>query len=284
MLTTLITPEQLAAQLHDPDLVIVDCRFELLKPDWGRQDYQRAHVPGAVFADLNQDLSVPISPTSGRHPLPQPEAFCQAMSRMGIDSSKQVVVMDTVAGAFAARLWWLLRTYGHTAVAVLEGGFSRWEYEKYPLETGDQHNPPSNFTGRPDTHAYYTTRDVENILHDPAYCIIDARAAPRYRGETEPIDPVAGHIPGAVNRFHVDNLSHGGRFLDAADLRTQFTDLLHGVPPENAVVYCGSGVTSCFHILAMEIAGLTGAKLYPGSWSEWIRDPQRPIALSRPSG
>lgn len=279
MYTTILSPSELSKHLSDPDFIIIDCRFELLKPEWGFLDYRRAHIPGSVYADLNTDLSSPITSESGRHPLPDSDRFCQTMSRLGIDSSKQVVVIDTVAGAFAARLWWLLRTYGHQAVAVLEGGFGRWEFENYPISTGTEENPPANFIGIPQTSAYFTTSDIEAIHNDPAYRIIDARAAPRYRGETEPIDPVAGHIPGAVNRFHTDNLSRGGLFQSPEILRNQFLDLLNGVPAENAIIYCGSGVTSCFHILAMEIAGLPGAKLYPGSWSEWIRDPQRPISI-----
>lgn len=279
MYTTILPPSELSKHLTDPNFIIVDCRFDLLKPEWGFLDYQRAHIPGSVFADLNTDLSSPITAASGRHPLPNPDQFCKTMSRLGIDASKQVIVVDTVAGAFAARLWWLLHTYGHQAVAVLEGGFGRWEFENYPISSGIEVNPPTNFVCILQTNDYLTTQDMERIHNDPAYRIIDARAAPRYRGEIEPIDPIAGHIPGAVNRFHTDNLSRGGLFQSPEILRKQFLDLLNGVPAENTVIYCGSGVTSCFHILAMEIAGLPGAKLYPGSWSEWIRDPQRPISV-----
>lgn len=278
MFTTIITTQELNHNLHNPDCVIVDCRFDLAAPEWGYTDYLRAHISGSVYADLNKDLSSPITAASGRHPLPDEKDFISTMSRLGIDSSKQVVVVDTVAGAFAARLWWMLRLYGHFSVAVLEGGFGRWEHEKRPVSEGLESNLPSIFTGTPNRNWYVTTSQLESLYQDPAYRVIDARAAPRYRGEVEPIDSVAGHIPGAVNRFHTDNLTRGGLFASPEVLREQFMQLLNGVPPDHAIVYCGSGVTSCFHLLAMEMAGLKGARLYPGSWSEWIRDPHRPVA------
>ncbi len=282
MFTTIISTQELHQNLYDPGFVIIDCRFDLAAPKWGYADYLRAHIPGSVYADLNQDLSSPVTPDSGRHPLPNEKEFTSTMSRFGIDSSKQVVVVDTVAGAFAARLWWMLRLYGHFSVAVLEGGFGRWENEKRPISEGVEANSPSIFSGTPSNDWFITTTQLESLYQDPTYRVIDARAAPRYRGEVEPIDPVAGHIPGAVNRFHTNNLTRGGLFASPEILREQFLQILNGVSPDHTIVYCGSGVTSCFHLLAMEMAGLKGARLYPGSWSEWIRDPRRPIARLEP--
>jgi len=276
--TTIIDRSDLHAHLGDPDWVIIDCRFELLKPDWGFADYQSGHIPGAIYADLNKDLAAPITAETGRHPLPEPQRFIEKLSSWGIDAGKQVVVYDTVAGAFASRLWWMLRLYGHSAVAVLAGGLALWKREKLPLATGIETGRPSKFEGQPDPGMYTDANEVERIRTHPAYRLIDARSPERYRGEAEPIDTIAGRIPGSVNRFHIENLLSGGRLLPAEELHAQFTQLLNGIDPQNVVVYCGSGVTSCFHLLAMEIAGLPGARLYPGSWSEWIRDPNRPIA------
>lgn len=284
MYTTFISPAELSSHLDDPLWRIIDCRFDLANPAWGEQDYQRAHIPGAVFADLNRDLSAPITPTSGRHPLPAPQDFIALLKRLGVSENTQVVVVDTVAGAFAARLWWMLRYYGHSAVAVLEGGLSNWQRQGYPLSSGSESCPPGQFHGEPQPNWMVTTAELDVLRHDPRYRIIDARAAERYRGESEPIDAIAGHIPGAVNRPHLQNLARAGLLLPAETLRQQFLELLGDIPPQNAIVYCGSGVTSCFHILAMHHAGLHGARLYVGSWSEWIRDPQRPIATGPQPG
>ncbi len=277
--TTLVSTETLARHLEDADWVLVDCRFELQASDWGREDYRRAHIPGAVYAHLDQDLSSPITSTSGRHPLPDPGGFIARLSAWGIEAGKQVVAYDTVGGAYAARLWWLLRYFGHAAVAVLDGGFTLWEGERRPTRAGDEARPAANFTGKPAGEDYFlTTERVNEIRSDPHYRLIDARSRDRYLGEHEPIDPVAGHIPGAVDRFHARNLKPDRTFQPPEKLRAEFLALLSGVEPENSVVYCGSGVTSCHHLLAMEVAGLPGARLYPGSWSEWIRDPERPVA------
>jgi thiosulfate/3-mercaptopyruvate sulfurtransferase len=276
--TTLISPQDVLSNLHRQDWVIVDCRFDLMQPEWGFLSYQEGHIPKAVYADLDRDLSGPRTPLTGRHPLPDPEVFCQRLSRWGIDHTKQVVVYDTVGGAFAARLWWMLRLFNHKAVAVLNGGFDHWVRQGYPVEKDIHTPPPTIFHAQPNWDLMVTTLEIEQHLRRPRFLLIDARAPERYRGETEPIDPVAGHIPGAVNRFHQNNLNPDGTFKSPMTLREEFTALLGSTPPEQVVVYCGSGVTSCHHILAMEIAGLPGARLYVGSWSEWIRDPNHPVA------
>ncbi len=275
--TTFITPAELEMNLNNPDWVIVDCRFDLMKPDWGYAAYQAAHIPGAIYAHMDHDLSGPLTPQSGRHPLPDPHHFIETLGNWGIDSSKQVVVVDSAAGSFAARLWWMLRQLNHTAVAVLEGGFPRWGYENRPVRSGIEKNSSVQCDLTGTFHRFLSSDQMASIINDPTWRIIDARALERYRGEQEPIDPVAGHIPSAVNRPHTANLASGGHFLPAGELRSQFLSLLDGIPPERTVVYCGSGVTSCFHLIAMEIAGLPGGWLYAGSWSEWIRDPNRPI-------
>lgn len=275
--STVVTAKEVFEHLYDPRWVIVDCRFELTDPAWGFTQYLREHIPGAFYADLDKDLSAPATDQTGRHPLPSPENFIQKVENWGIDSQKQVVVYDHVSGAYAARLWWLLRIYGHETVAVLDGGLNAWISAGYPLSQAVKQVKPAVFDGFPDPNQWITTREMELLFKDPSFVIIDARAPERFRGEQEPIDPVAGHIPGAVNRFHQENLDEEGFFLPGETLRKEFEGLIGDLSPDHVIVYCGSGVTSCHHILAMEIAGLSGARLYAGSWSEWIRDPKRPI-------
>jgi thiosulfate/3-mercaptopyruvate sulfurtransferase len=274
---TIVSTKILADHLLDPDWVVIDTRFDLLHPQWGNEDYQRAHIPGAVYADLSKDLSRPASSVSGRHPLPELGDFIAFMSSCGVDKKRQVVVYDTSNGALAVRLWWLLKYYGHAEVAVLDGGLQLWQNENRAIKSGIEQNDPAHFEGKPNASMEVDSGFVSRVSTDPNYCVVDARAAIRYQGLQEPIDPVAGHIPGAVNRFHALNLSKDGTFLPAEVLQSEFQSLMAGTNPENVIVYCGSGVTSCHHILAMEIAGLPGARLYVGSWSEWIRDPNRPI-------
>ena len=241
-------------------------------------DYQQGHIPGAVYAHLDHDLAAPITPTTGRHPLPGPAQIAKTFGKLGISNAGQVVVYDTVGGGFAARLWWMLRYCGHTAVAVLDGGYAKWSAESRPSRTGIESNPPTVFIPSPQPHMLATTAQVLQTLSSPESILIDARAPIRYRGEQEPIDPVAGRIPGALNRFHALNLSPEGTFLPPAELSTQFEALLGGRSTADAIVYCGSGVTSCHHLVALASAGLPLPRLYVGSWSEWIRDPSRPVA------
>lgn len=275
MYTTIISTEALSNHLNDPDWVIIDCRFDLAKPDWGFTSYQEAHIPGAGYAHLDHDLAGPVTPQTGRHPLPDVSEMAGRLGYWGIRQDTQVVVYDTAGGAFAGRLWWLLRFLGHPRAAVLDGGFQKWQRESRLVNSGVERREPVIFTPQPDWSMVVFAGDVERIRQDPAYRLVDARSAERYRGEKEPIDPVAGHIPGAVNRFHGQNLTPEGVFLPPEKLRAEFEALVGNTPSENVVVYCGSGVTSIHHILAMQLTGLPGARLYVGSWSEWIRDPKR---------
>lgn len=278
---TIISTTELEENLHHPDWVIVDCRFNLMDPDRGELDYQQSHIPGAVYAHLDRDLSGKKEKTLGRHPLPSPDEVRKVFSQLGISDKTQVIAYDDTSGSFAARLWFMLKLYGHTKVAVLDGGISKWLAEGLPIEEGKNINTPQVFHGEPDTSLFVTTNQMEKIVNDPYWKIIDARAAERYAGESEPIDPVAGHIPNAVNRFHGLNLNSNGVYLPKEQLRSEFLELLDNTDPQKTVVYCGSGVTSCHHLIAMKLAGLTPAKLYVGSWSEWIRDSKHPIRKSK---
>jgi thiosulfate/3-mercaptopyruvate sulfurtransferase len=278
--TTIVSTETLEQHLYDPDWIIVDCRFDLSKPEWGRESFDAAHVPGAYFADLEHDLSGPRTPSSGRHPLPTREQWLQLVTKWGIGSDTQVVAYDSAGGSLAAvRAWWLLRAYGHRFVAVLDGGLPKWLHEGRPLDAGSPRPRPARpFSGDFDTHQMVSTNQLVGLIKQPEILLLDARAPERFRGEVEPIDPVAGHIPGAINRPSAMNLNPDLTFKSADQLRREFKDILGNHPPENVITYCGSGVTGIHDLLAMEIAGLTGARLYAGSWSEWIRDPSRPVA------
>lgn len=283
MYDTLISVRQLAQRLEDCALVILDCRFDLARPQWGEAAYGEARIHHARYAHLERDLSGALSDTSGRHPLPRPEALAACFGRWGIDAGVQVVAYDQGPGAFAARLWWLLRWLGHPAVAVLDGGFAAWQAAGLSLETAAPVPPiRRRFEGWPQTSAVISTRELERALGaehlaSAARVLIDARDADRFTGRHESIDPVAGHIPGALNHPFTDNLA-AGRFLEAAALRERYLRTLGAHLPEQAVCMCGSGVTACHTLLALQIAGLSGARLYAGSWSEWIRDPTRPVA------
>jgi thiosulfate/3-mercaptopyruvate sulfurtransferase len=275
---TLIDVGSLQSQLGNPRLAVVDCRFDLMNPEAGRQAYAKAHIAGARYADLNRDLSAPIGPHTGRHPLPSPEAFATTLGGLGIGNDTQVVAYDEANGSFAARLWWLLRWLGHDAAAVLDGGFKAWTAHGGALQSGATPSLVERFTPRVDVDAVLSTAQLEHALRAPGALLVDARAPERYAGASEPIDAVAGHIPGAVNHPFTGNLGADGRFLAAALLRSRWQERLAGKQPKDLVAMCGSGVTACHNLLSLEVAGFTGAKLYAGSWSEWIRDPRRPIA------
>ncbi len=347
MYTTLIEPEELAAPLSrnaaaDSDWVVLDCRFDLPRPDWGASAYAAGHVPNALYAHLDRDLAGPVTPTSGRHPLPSVERLAETFGRWGIDGDVQVVAYDQGNGAFAARLWWLLRWAGHRKVAVLNGGFAAWQQAGLPTDTAPGARKPRIFTPRLGGQTVVTTAELERVLSDGglasgASVLVDARGADRFAGENETIDPVAGHIPGARNHPFMRNVDAKGKFLPAAELRERWVATLGGVggvgggggtlgamsdrataggeavsdsvaagggtltgatsgsarsdraavlgagtngatdAAARAIATCGSGVTACHNLLALEVAGLPGARLYAGSWSEWIRDPARPV-------
>jgi thiosulfate/3-mercaptopyruvate sulfurtransferase len=275
---TLIGVDSLQELLGKPGLAIIDCRFDLMKPEAGRQAYLTAHIPGAHYADLNQDLSAPIGPETGRHPLPAPDAFATRLEFLGIGNRTQVVAYDDANGSLAARLWWMLRWMGHDAVAVLDGGLKAWISSGGALESGEPTPGAEHFTPQVDFHAAMSTAELERGLRRPELMLVDARAAERYAGRVEPIDSVAGHIPGAVNHPFSVNLDADNRFLPAAELKRRWEERLAGKDAKDLVAMCGSGVTACHNLLSLEVAGLPGAKLYAGSWSEWIRDPRRPVA------
>ncbi len=274
--TTLIDPDSLASLLANPDVAIVDCRFDLANPAWGEAEYARQHIPGAVYAHLDRDLSGTKTGTNGRHPLPAQETLAATLGRWGIDSGTQVIVYDQDTGMYASRLWWLLRWTGHDAVAVLDGGFARWTADGRPTAAGVATRQPRTFVSNPQPEMIVSAADLLELTRSPAHRIVDARAPERYRGDVEPIDRVAGHIPGAANRFYQQNLENG-RFKSPEALRAAFAELFGPIAPGNVVSYCGSGVTACHNLLALEHAGLQGARLYPGSWSEWSSDPDRPV-------
>ena len=258
-----------------PDMLIVDCSFDLGDPEAGRRAFAQGHIPGARYLHLDADLSGPPSGSNGRHPLPDPEAFTATMRGIGLRKGQQVVAYDAQGGPYAARLWWLLRWAGHDKVAVLNGGLQAWTGA---LESGTGEVAPGDFVA---TAPARPTVDADAVLANiaaPAFLVVDARTAERWRGEANPMDPVAGHIPGSTNRFFKDNLGTDGRFKPAEQLADEWRAVLGTTAPGNSVMQCGSGVTACHNLLAMEIAGMGGARLYPGSWSEWIADPARPVA------
>ena len=270
----------LAAHLADPDWVIVDCRFELPRPDWGQEQYRLGHIPGAVYAHLDRDLSGPKTGRNGRHPLPDVAQLQTRLGQWGIGRGAQVVVYDQADGAYGSRVWWLLRYLGHPAAAVLDGGWAKWQREGRATRAGDEARAPAEFVGSVQGGLTVTPAEVARMGQDPGRRLIDVRAPERYRGEVEPLDPVAGHIPGAVNHCFKNNLNPDGTFRPPAELRAGLEAALGDVPAGQAAAYCGSGVTATQMILAAEQAGLPGLKLYPGSWSEWCADPSRPVSQS----
>lgn len=282
--TTLISPANLNAFIkeaanHGPGLTVLDCRFDLTSPSAGRDAYAAGHIFGAHYVHLELDLSGKPDGKNGRHPLPDRDTLVRHFKALGIRQGQQVVAYDAQGGAFAARLWWLMRWLGHEAVAVLDGGLQAWEAAGLPLTSDPPEEPaPGDFEpGEPLATTVDANTLMRNLQH-PERLVVDARAPDRYRGENETLDPVGGHIPGAVNRCFKDNLGADGRFKSAPALHAEFALLLDKTPPEHVVLQCGSGVTACHNALAMEVAGLHGASLYPGSWSEWSSDPARPVA------
>ena len=271
----LVSTDELAAH---PEWRVFDCRHDLKNTGYGRQAYARGHIPGALFLHLDDDLSGVKNGSNGRHPLPEVAAFARRMSDCGVGDDVQVVAYDNEGGIFAARLWWMLRWLGHERVAVLDGGLAGWKRGKRVLEEAAPVVAPREFVARP-RDLSVSTAQVLADLNAPSMLILDARSPERFRGENETLDPVGGHIPGAVNRFYFDNLDDAGcYFKPAGELRAEFDAILGGRPASAVVQQCGSGVTACHNLLAMELAGLSGSRLYPGSWSEWCADPARPVA------
>ena len=277
--TTLISAQQLAQHIEDPNWVVLDCRHDLLNPDFGRTAFAAGHLPHAQLADLDTDLSDkspgPNGEFRGRHPLPERNAFVETLRRWGVNHSSQVVAYDAHGGMFAARLWWMLRWAGHQAVAVLDGGMPAWQALGLPLSTEVDTKARGNVGPGTPLASTVAVKEVVANLATQQRLVVDARANDRFRGENETIDPVGGHIPGAKNRFFKNNLDTDGKFKPAEQLRAEWSAIVSD--PRSAIMQCGSGATACHNLLALEIAGMPGAVLYPGSWSEWCADPARPV-------
>jgi thiosulfate/3-mercaptopyruvate sulfurtransferase len=281
MYTTLIDVATLARLSAETRLCLFDCRAELGNPAAARRGYEAGHIPGAIHLDLESDLSAPDDLSKGRHPLPQRDVLAAKLARAGLSSGMQAVVYDDQGGAYAGRAWWLLRWLGHDAVALLDGGIQAWEAAGLALESGSETpRTAGDFAAVPEPGGWISdVAEIERANGRPDPLVIDARTAERFAGAPHPLDTASGHVPGARSRFYRDNLGPDGRFKPAAELRRDFEGVLAGVAPEKVAMQCGSGVTACHNLLAMEIAGLRGARLWPGSWSEWTFDPRRPVSL-----
>jgi len=276
-LETLIDTDQLTENLDNPKFVIFDCRHELTNPEYGDKVYAQSHLPNAHFASVDRDLSSHPTGNNGRHPMPEADQFARWLGSKGVTSGVQVVGYDNAAGVYASRLWWLLRWLGHDEVAVLDGGWNAWLAAGGPTTKEVPTAVPANFSPQ-----------VRDMNVDAAYVleklnsgnmrVIDARSNDRFHGQNETIDPVGGHIPGALNRFFKNNVGDDGRFRPGLELKGEFEALIGNTPVKNIVHQCGSGVSACHNLLAMELAGMGGSRLYPGSWSEWVADPSRPVA------
>jgi thiosulfate/3-mercaptopyruvate sulfurtransferase len=278
--TTLVSAEELAGVIGRRDLALIDARFGMGDPAQGERDYAAGHLPGAIYAHLDRDLSDHTRQGHGRHPLPDASAFCMRLGSWGISPSHQVVVYDARDGAMAAaRCWFLLRLLGHARVAVLDGGYARWSALGLPLSAGVEQPVPCAYVADYDPALLAQATELLHPAQANAPLLIDARAAERFRGDVEPLDRIAGHVPGARNRPFAQNLQGDGRFRSAAELAADYRVLLQGRGSDQAVFMCGSGVTACHNLLAMEHAGLRGARLYADSWSGWISDPSRPVVL-----
>jgi thiosulfate/3-mercaptopyruvate sulfurtransferase len=275
--TPLISTAALAERLTDPDWVVADCRFDLGDPQAGVAAWRAGHIPGAIHVDLERDLAVAITPQSGRHPLPSPEAFAATLSRLGIGNRTHVVCHDAGNCAYASRLWWMLRHAGHDAVQVLDGGFAAWVAEHRPVASDEKPRPAARFVANPRPSMVVDVSDVTAALAR-GELLVDLRGAERFRGEVEPLDTVAGHVPGAVNLPFPQNIGADGRFRAPAEIAELWRSRTGASPARAPICMCGSGVTACQGLLALEIAGIGSGRLYAGSWSEWIRDPARPVA------
>jgi len=285
MANLLVGVDELAAHLNDPDWVVFDCRHDLANTEYGAQAWAKGHIPGAFFLHCDRDLSGPMTGKNGRHPLPDMDAFAKRMGECGITPETQVVSYDNEASAFAARLWWLLRWLGHDKVAVLDGGLPGWKRAKQPLDMTVKQLAPTRFVPLQRPEMLVDTAYIEQHLHHPGMLLLDGRSEERYAGQNERLDPVAGHIPGAINRFYYDCLDDAAIYFKPGDeLHAEFVDVVGERDPSTVVHVCGSGVTACVNVLGMELAAMKGSKLYPGSWSEWCSDPSRPAATGDQPG
>ncbi len=274
---TLISPSVLAQHLNDPSWIVIDCRFDLADPSRGEELYRQGHIPGARYAHLDRHLSGTKTGTNGRHPLPASDEIARSFSELGIGPYMQVVAYDADSSMYAGRLWWMLRWMGHDAVAVLDGGLARWQREGHVVRGGVETSTPAIFKGAPRPGWRLTVDEVAAGLGNRSRLLVDSRTNDRYRGINETLDKVGGHIPGAANYFFQQNLAHDKTFKSPEDLKAQWAPILKGRDPKDVVVYCGSGVTACHNLLALEHAGIHGVKIFPGSWSEWSADASRPV-------
>ena len=282
MFTSLINAKELATILTKKNIVLIDCRFALADTESGRKEHTTNHIPNAIYAHLDDDLSGPILPgETGRHPFPDPIVFAKQCGLWGINAKKQVIVYDQGHGGIAARVWFLLKWLGHEKVAVLNGGWKYWSDNDFPTDNKKVQPVATTFKAKPDASKIVNVEVLEKNLQDRSYLVVDSRAAERYRGEKEPIDPVAGHIPNAISAPFSDNLGADGLFLSKEQLSEKFSKLLKNKSSKQTIFYCGSGVTACHNLLAMDYVGLETAKLFPGSWSEWITEIKRPIAITK---
>lgn len=283
MFELLISAEQVQANLGHEDWLILDVRHDLANHQAGRLAYEQGHIPGAVFLDHEVDLAAPKTGLNGRHPLPGRHELAQLLQQKGLRDGMQVVVYDAQSSLFASHMWWMLRWLGHPQVAILDGGWQAWQQLGGAEESGPAQPVPASAELSVPEQAAMPTVQTEQVLKNlskPIFTVLDARAAERYRGDVEPMDPVAGHIPDALNRSHLNNLGEQGRFKPADQLRQEFQDVLGTISAEMVVHQCGSGITACHNLFAMELAGLSGSSIYPGSWSEWVSDASRPVARS----
>ncbi|MGO3712898.1 sulfurtransferase [Alcaligenes aquatilis] len=283
MFEFLISAEQVQANLNNSECLILDVRHDLIDHQAGRRAYEQGHIPGAVFLDHEFDLAAPKTGLNGRHPLPSRQVLAQLLQQSGLRDGMQVVVYDAQGSLFASHMWWMLRWLGHPQVAILDGGWQAWQQLGGAQESGPARPAPAAAELSIPEQAAMPTVQTDQVLKNlskPIFTVLDARAAERYRGDVEPMDPVAGHIPDALNRSHLNNLDEQGRFKPAEQLRQEYQDLLGTISAEMVVHQCGSGITACHNLFAMELAGLSGSSIYPGSWSEWVSDASRPVARS----
>lgn len=275
--SSIISSDILYQHLDDPDWRIIDCRFNLQAPDQGRGLYAIEHIPNAIYAHLDEDLSSPVTENTGRHPLPDVETLKAKLGRWGIGAQTQVLAYDDAGGSYAARLWWLLHWLGHTNAAVLDGGFSIWKKQGLPTTAEPPRVTPTVFAGKPDSGMLTSADELQHQLNQGAVCLVDVRDPERFDGKQEPIDNVAGHIPGAINIPWKHTIDDNSLFLPKGQLFDQYKSLLNTRSADELTFMCGSGVTACHSLVVLAYLGVSGAKLYAGSWSEWIRDPARPV-------